>query len=178
MKNEIKKFLEFNGKSILFKKIDGHFYVAIKPVCEALEINYKQQQQNLKHGDFLAGVSCLHKMHDTSGREQEMLCLPEFYFYGWLFEANAKSDAYKLYKWKCYEILYDYFNGIMTHRSLILEEKVTHADEVAEAKKRLEENEDYLLIKGSRAVQTKYTTELKALDQKLINQQPDLFTKQ
>lgn len=178
MKNEIKKFLEFNGKSILFKKIDGHFYVAIKPVCEALEIDYVRQFKNLKNNEFLYGVLSHQTMHDASGRLQKMLCLPEFYFYGWLFEANAKSDAYKLYKWKCYEILYDYFNGIMTHRSLILEDKVNHADEVAAAKKRLEENDDYKLIKGSKAVQTKYTTELKALDQKLINQQPDLFTKQ
>jgi len=178
MKNEIKKFLEFNGKSILFKKIDGHFYVAIKPVCEALEIDYVRQFKNLKNNEFLGQLLSDQTMVGEDLRERKMICLPEFYFYGWLFEANAKSDAYKLYKWKCYEILYDYFNGIMTHRSLILEEKVSHADEVAEAKKRLEENEDYLLIKGSRAVQTKYTTELKALDQKLINQQPDLFTKQ
>ena len=47
MKQSIVKFLTFKGKTLLFLAKDGVYYVAIKPVCEAIGVDYIQQYKNL-----------------------------------------------------------------------------------------------------------------------------------
>ncbi len=34
------KFLEFNGKNIIFLNVDGTYWIALKPICEALGVDY------------------------------------------------------------------------------------------------------------------------------------------
>ncbi len=48
-----KKFLKFNGRAIYFLSKDGTYWVVIKPICEALNVNYNRQFQNLKADEFL-----------------------------------------------------------------------------------------------------------------------------
>lgn len=36
------KFLQFNGKTIYFQSYDGQFWIAIKPICEILNVNYNR----------------------------------------------------------------------------------------------------------------------------------------
>ncbi|MBW7868873.1 MAG: hypothetical protein H3C31_11160 [Brumimicrobium sp.] len=48
------KFLQFNGKNIIFLNVDGTYWVAIKPICEALNVDYIRQFKNLKEGKILA----------------------------------------------------------------------------------------------------------------------------
>ena len=38
MEKSIRKFLEFNGKTIYFLSKDGDYWVAIKPICDALKL--------------------------------------------------------------------------------------------------------------------------------------------
>lgn len=47
------KFLQFNGRNIYFQSVDGEFYIAIKPICEALELEYTRQFKNLKEDKIL-----------------------------------------------------------------------------------------------------------------------------
>jgi hypothetical protein len=44
MEKEIKKFLEFNGKNIYFLAVDGIYWIAVKPICEALDVDEQFQQ--------------------------------------------------------------------------------------------------------------------------------------
>jgi hypothetical protein len=53
MKQSIKKFLEFNGKDILFFYIDGQYWVSLKPICEALNVQWVRQFKNLKEHKIL-----------------------------------------------------------------------------------------------------------------------------
>ena len=53
MKKPIEKFLEFNGKRISVLCADGTWWVAIRPICDALEVNYNRQFQNIKEDDIL-----------------------------------------------------------------------------------------------------------------------------
>src|SRR5437899_12441945 len=123
MEQNIEKFLDFNGKKIYFKSFDGIYYIAIKPICEALNVNYDRQYRNLKSDEILGGVCAKQHIHDASFRLQEMICLPEYYVYGWLFSIQSESKDLKHYKWKCYEILYNYFHGAITERTSYLKEK-------------------------------------------------------
>lgn len=38
MKKSIENFLQFNNTNILFTRVDGVVYIAIKPICTALNV--------------------------------------------------------------------------------------------------------------------------------------------
>ena len=46
------KFLQFNGKTIYFQSYDGQFWIAIKPICEVLNVSYNPQVLALKNDVF------------------------------------------------------------------------------------------------------------------------------
>ncbi len=52
MKN-LEKFLEFNGKRISVLLADGSWWVAIKPICEALKVDYEGQRKNIQDDEIL-----------------------------------------------------------------------------------------------------------------------------
>lgn len=54
-------FLEFNGKNILFKSENGVYWVAVKPICEALNVVYTGQLKRLKNHHFFRG--CVIQMY-------------------------------------------------------------------------------------------------------------------
>ncbi len=56
MKKEVKKFLEFNGKNIYFLGVNGVYWIAIKPICEALQVDYISQFKNLKEDSILSSA--------------------------------------------------------------------------------------------------------------------------
>lgn len=51
MEKEIGKFLSFNGKSIHFLAVDGEYWIALKPICEALGILWRHQHTKLINGE-------------------------------------------------------------------------------------------------------------------------------
>lgn len=60
MEARIKKFLEFNGKVLSFITIDGIVWIAIKPICQALGIQYERQFKNLNSDKILVNY-CLNR---------------------------------------------------------------------------------------------------------------------
>lgn len=44
--NKHEKFLKFNGKNIVFLSIDGTYWIAIKPICDALNIDADRSIKN------------------------------------------------------------------------------------------------------------------------------------
>lgn len=96
MKND--KFLNLNGKSIFFQHHDGKFWIAIKPICELLKVDYIQVFKNLKEDKILSQLLCDHTMVGADNRKRKMISLPEKYIYGWMFSLQSKSD--ELYKYK------------------------------------------------------------------------------
>lgn len=114
MQKKIEKFLEFNGKRISILLADGSWWVAIRPICEVLNVDYHAQYKNLKEDEILCRVLSKQTTHDTTKRLQEMICLPEKYVYGWLFSLRSDSIELKSYKMKCYDVLYNHFHGALT----------------------------------------------------------------
>lgn len=173
MKQSIKNFLEFNGKTILFLAKDGTYWVAIKSVCDALEVDYIQQYKNTKNDPILGPALCKHTMQVPSDQPRNMVCVPEKYVYGWIFQIRSDSPALLEYKWKVYEILFDYFQGTITQRSQILREKSYEELEIARLEAELADDPKYSKLVELKSRRRRYSKELKALDNEMI--QLELF---
>lgn len=135
MKNQATRAINFGGKQILTTFADKQWWVAIKPVCEALGVDYIQQFKNLKEDSFFAGALCKHTMHDASSRLQEMLCIRERDVYGWLCSLRSDSPELAKYKRTCYDILYANFHGTITGRVEVLNHRRDLEERIAELKK-------------------------------------------
>ncbi len=166
MKN-IERFLEFNGKKISIINQDGIWYIAIRPICEALGIDYKRQAKNILDDEILGQLSSVQTTVAADGKLRKMTCLPEKYIYGWLFSIRSESEDLKAYKLKCYEVLFDHFHGAMTARMTILTEQDTIATQIAELEKALEETEEYKKIQELKKRKGETRKELTQLDRDL-----------
>jgi len=62
MKKKVSKFLEFNGKSLVFVDIDGEYWIALKPICEALNVSWKYQQELLLKNEIFGQLCREHGM--------------------------------------------------------------------------------------------------------------------
>lgn len=89
--------------------------VPIKPICEALGIDYKVQWQKIKDDEDLSSVMVLSTTTGGDGKSYEMCCLPVEFIYGWLFTINPKNvkpeaqEAVRKYRMLCYRALYQHF---------------------------------------------------------------------
>lgn len=176
MKNSIKKFLEFNGKAILFKSIDGQFWVALKPICEALYVQWINQFQRLKEDKILGQLLSNQIMVGADNRSRKMVALPEKYVYGWLFSIQSGSDALQNYKLKCYEVLYDYFHGSIGARSVTLIQKATDEQELAELEETLKVNTDFKRYNELKGRIARSGIVLKQLDKNFVDSQLSMFS--
>jgi hypothetical protein len=175
MNNNIKRFLQFNGKNVYFTAKDGSWYVAIKPICEALGVQYKVQHRFISNHKILSQVSTIKRIVAADGRLREMLCLPETFVYGWIFLIESQNVDLSEYQMKCYELLYNYFHGTITKRNQFLMQKVQTETEIAEMEKQMCSNPDFVKYKELKS--KKYHTQkaLNKLDKDLITNQLPIF---
>jgi len=170
MKN-LDKFLEFNGNKISILRSDGTWWVAVKPICEALNVNYNRAYQNLNSDPILSQLFAKQQTVGADNKIREMVCLPERYVYGWLFSLRSDSSDLLEYKRKCYDILYDHFHGTMTGRMEALAEK-TEADlRIEELEEALLDSEEYKEIQELKKKKTALNKRLRQLDTDLITGQ-------
>ena len=178
MENSIKKFLEFNGKNVYFLSSNGIWWIAIKPICDALNVDYSRQLRTLKSDTILGQLWSLETIVAADGKLRKMVCLPEKFVYGWIFNIDSSSLKLHDYKWKCYELLYNYFHGTITERNKFLKEKIDVEREMNELKASLSTNEDFIKLKSleSRRIFTKRA--LDKLDKELVENQITIFEQQ
>ena len=104
-----------NGVKIQISN-DREKLVPIKPICEALGINYTTQVEKLKNDSILSSVVPLRGITASDGKTYQMICIPLQYVFGWLFtisDKNVSEEAKELvirYKKECYDVLFKYFN--------------------------------------------------------------------
>lgn len=90
-------------------------FVALKPVCEILGVNYSTQVEKLKDHPIFSSVIPLRGTTGSDGKTYQMLCIPFRFFAGWLFSinpGNVKEEAREnliQFQLKCNDVLYDYF---------------------------------------------------------------------
>ena len=137
-------YLEFSGKKIYFTGIEGVFWIVIKSVCEALEVDYIQQFKNMQDDRIFAPRLCKHTIlvpGDTQPRKY--VCIPEKYVYGWILQIRSESDELWKYKEECYEVLYRHFHRVILKRSELYKEMSIQDAIISEFEKKITKMDGY-----------------------------------
>jgi hypothetical protein len=113
----------FNNKNIHFKRINGVYWIVVKSVCEALNVNYNRQFQNIKEDPILVSAFAKQQMQiPGDDQRREYICLPEEFIYEWIFSIKSDSPELVIYKKECYHILFSHFHGTITKRAELYSE--------------------------------------------------------
>ncbi len=174
MKKEIKKFLKFNDKTIYFVTANGQYWIALKPICEALNVNWNRQFQNLKNDEILGAVFAKQQMQAPDNQLRNYVALPEFFVYGWIFQIQSASPELLKYKWECYKVLYEHFHGAIAGRKDLLTIKAKAQVEIYSVMNRLDP-EDALKIDRAQKKINAVNVKLRKLDTEIIEEEKTLF---
>lgn len=106
--------VQFHGQTLITIQHNGEPHVAMRPIVEALGMDWQAQLQRIKRHPVLAqGVVMITTPSD--GGTQETNCLPLKLLNGWLFGIDTKRvkpeirDTILMYQRECYDALYRYW---------------------------------------------------------------------
>ena len=126
-----------NGVDIVATS-DEEQLVPIKPICEALGIDFKVQYEKLREDEDLSSTMVLSTIVAKDDKEREMCCLPIEFVFGWLFTINPKNvkpeakEAVRAYRWECYRVLYRHFTQqakFMKQKDMLIDRQLTAISE-------------------------------------------------
>jgi len=174
MNKQVSKFLEFNGKTLVFLSVNGDYWVALKPICEALNVDYSRQLRTLKSDLIFGQLWSLQTMVGADNKSRRMTSLPEKWIYGWLMSVQSASPELIEYKKLCYEILNEYFHGTITGRKNLLSAKAKAQVEIDSVFNSLDPN---MALKFTRANKTinALNGQLRKLDGETLEEERNLF---
>jgi len=96
MKNEI---VQFYGQSLVTARSDdGKEFVAMKPLCDNLGLDWSAQRQRIVRDEVLSSTMVIITTVANDGKNRDMLMIPTEYLNGWLFGVDVsrlKDDATK-----------------------------------------------------------------------------------
>ena len=175
MDKRIAKFLEFKGKTLLFLSKDGVYWIAIKPVCESINVEYTRVFKNIKEDPILGPALAIQPMQVPGDQVRSLSCLPEYLIYGWLFSIKSDSPELLEYKRECYQALFDFFHGTITNRKDLLREKASVQRERIALEGELKENDKFIKLESLRAKEARIGISLKRIDTQEFKAQLELF---
>lgn len=176
--NKHEKFLEFKGNKMFFLNVDGTYWIALKPILDALNLESDRYLKKTKRDAFFSG--CLDTMSvqvENNGiiQGRNMVCLPEKFIYGWICFLNSDDKELIEYKKTCYELLYNHFHGTITNRKELLLEKKTIEFEIYQIKSTLkQQDEAYKKLQQLEVKKKGITSQLNSMDAEIIKE-PELF---
>lgn len=149
--------VKFNGSEIQTVEKDGEVYVAMKPVVEAMGLEWSRQIRMIKKDAVLSATMVKLTMVAEDGKQREMTGLPLEYLNGWLFKINAnryndeRRDLIMKYQRECYKVLFDYWNnGGAINEHATLEQLEIMQGQIIAMQKRIiaveKENTEYRLL--------------------------------
>ena len=108
--------IKFHDAELTGVETNGEIFIALKPICEAIGIDWERQRERLNEHPILGKVPAIQGVPSAGGM-QETLCLPLDFIPGWLFTINPNqvSEAARptllLFQEHCFKALRDYFFG-------------------------------------------------------------------
>lgn len=117
---------------------NGEKRVAVRPICDALGIDFSSQLQRLKRDEILSSTVVTITTVGADKKEREMITIPFKFVFGWLFTidtSKVKEEAQAAvlnYKMSCYDALYNHFirhEEFLEYRQKLIDEKLAIYDE-------------------------------------------------
>ena len=114
MSNQI-QLVQFHNQQISILNYNNKPYVAIKPICENIGLDWEAQRQRIKRNEILTSTACMIKVVAKDGKNREVLCLPLGYLNGWLAGIELSrvnpqiKPLLKQYQLECFDVLYNHF---------------------------------------------------------------------
>lgn len=170
MKTNSSNFLQFNNTNILFTSVEGITYVAIKPICQALNVDYSAQLKVVKNDPILAPEYVIQPIQIPNFQGRNYTCIPEKYIYGWIFSIKSDSTELLQFKRQCYDLLYNHFHGIIGRRKELLLDVAETQIKITHLKKDLENNKTYQELLDLENAKKLLTAEMKKVDNIVVNQ--------
>lgn len=166
-----------NEREISIFSEKGEKYVAIKPICEAIGVDFKYQLSRIKEDGILSQLYKLSYIVGADNRNREMGVLPLEYIFGWLFMINENKvkpeikDQVIKYKRECYHSLFETFTG----RAKILKERLSYQLEIDKLEKELKEEPAYKKLQELKQSVKNSSQRLNVSDKNVVEEQLDLF---
>jgi len=176
MNKQVINFLEFKGRNIVYLSKNGVYWIAVKPVCEAIKVDYIQQYKNIQEDEILRARLCKHTILVPGSKQpRRFVCLPEQLIYGWIFSIRSESKELREYKMECYRVLYEHFHGIITRRRVLIKEKADTKVKRRKVEHSLLQNSEYLEFTKLRAQELSISRKLRKIERCEIEEVTDLF---
>lgn len=115
MTNQIQT-VNFHNQTLTTLEKDGNHYVAMKPICENIGLDWASQFTRIKRDEVLNSVIVMITTTGADRKIYKMLCLPIQYLNGWLFGVDTNrvkaeiKETLITYKKECYQALFDYWH--------------------------------------------------------------------
>lgn len=106
--------IDFYGNSIVAVLKEGVPYVAMKPICENIGLDWDSQRKRIRRTPAIDEGAVIMTL-PSDGGYQEMLCLPLDMLNGWLFGVDVNrvkpelKDKLIRYQKECYGVLFNHF---------------------------------------------------------------------
>lgn len=146
MKKNENQIIRVNDKEIIIATFSNKKYVAIKPICNAIGVDFQTQLIKIKEDEILNQLYRLRPITGLDEKVYQMGTIPLKYVFGWLFTINPnkvkpeiKQDVIN-YKKECYEALFDTF----TTRTSILKEKTNYQIEIDQLESDWKQTDGYI----------------------------------
>lgn len=107
--------ISFHGQTVAVFSQNNQHYVAMKPICENIGLQWEAQLKRIQRNAILNTAM---SMMDTpsNGGKQKTACLPLDYLNGWLFGVDTKRvkpeirERLLTYQRECFRVLNNHFN--------------------------------------------------------------------
>lgn len=168
------KFLEFNNNKIFFLNADGVYWIALKPILDALNLDADRYIKKTKRDAFFGTCwDTLSVQVENNGiiQGRNMVCLPEKYIYGWICILNSDSKELNAYKETCYSLLFNHFHGTITNRKELLINRDFLDTQIHDIKTSLkEQDEKYIELQKLEVERKQVNNQLNSMDKEIVKE--------
>jgi len=105
----------FHGQSLLTTLVNDVPYVAMKPICENIGLDWKSQHRKITTHPVLKSTMVMMTTVAEDGKLRDMLMLPVKFLHGWLFSIDSNRvkpeirDLLISYQRECFDVLANHF---------------------------------------------------------------------
>lgn len=106
--------VDFYGQPLIATQLNGKTYVAMKPICENIGLDWDAQRQRIRRHPVLNQGAVVITV-PSAGGDQQTACLPLDMLNGWLFSVDVYRVREEVqprlirYQFECFEVLSRHF---------------------------------------------------------------------